>query len=151
MRYKLEYCIQLPNFRKDLSTDTSWRRHRLANSSSLVLQSQFVTSSPRTFEFRFQKMAVYIKKSKQLLDAEQTPLILAINAFCGCHTTLRLYSVGSCTILQNVLKNQSQNLLRTFSVSPLDRKDILQTGEKMLLLLLGGKRDKTLDELHVHK
>ena len=32
-----------------------------------------------------------------------------------------------------------------------DRKDILQAGEKILLLLLGGKWEKTLDELRVQK
>ena len=36
------YCIQSPNFRKHLSSETSWRRHRPANSSSLALK--FITS-----------------------------------------------------------------------------------------------------------
>ena len=59
--------------------------------------------------------------------------------------------VGSRTVLQKFLKNQEfRNLLRIFSLAS-GRKDMLQAGEKILLLLLGGKREKTLDELRVHK
>ena len=52
------------------------------------------------------KTAVDIKKSKQLLSDELTHLNLAIHTFCGCDITSRLHSVRSCTVLQNVLKNQ---------------------------------------------
>ena len=45
------YCIQCLNCRKHMPSDTSWRRHRSANSSSLALQS--VTSPSRVFVFQF--------------------------------------------------------------------------------------------------
>ena len=59
--------------------------------------------------------------------------------------------VGSRAVFQKFLKNEEfRDLLRIFSLVS-GRKDILQAGEKILLLLLGGKREKTLDELRVHK
>ena len=61
-----------------------------------------------------------------------------------------LHFIGSRTVLQKYLKNQEfRNLLRIFSLAS-DREDILQAGEK-ILLLLGGKRKKTPYELCVHK
>ena len=52
---------------------------------------------------------------------------------------------------KNVWKSQEfRNLLRIFWLAS-DREDILQAGEKILVLLLGGKRKKTLDELRLHK
>ena len=93
------------------------------------------------------KTAVNIKKSKQLLSDELTHLNLAIHIFCGCDITSNFHSVGSCTVLKSFLKNQEfRNLLRIFSLAS-EREDILQAGEKKLLLLLSGKREKTLDEL----
>ena len=62
-----------------------------------------------------------------------------------------MHSVGSRTALQNLFKNQEfRNVFRIFSLAP-DRKNILQAGENILLLLLVGKREKTLNELRVHK
>ena len=91
------------------------------------------------------------KKSKELLGDELTQSILAIHVFCRCDTTSG-YSVGSRTVLQKFLKNQKfRNLLRIFSLPSSDRKDILQAGEKFLLLLFGGKREKTLDDFRLHK
>ena len=50
-----------------------------------------------------------------------------------------------------MFKNQEfRNLFRLFSLAS-DREDILQAGQEILLLLLGGKGEKTLDELRVHK
>ena len=40
--------------------------------------------------------------------------------------------------------------MRIFSLAS-DRKDILQAAENILLLLLGGKREKTLDKFRVNK
>lgn len=41
--------------------------------------------------------------------------------------------------------------MRTFSLQSSDRKDTLLAGEKILLLLLCDKREKSLDVLRVHK
>ena len=41
--------------------------------------------------------------------------------------------------------------MRVFSLSSSDRKDILLAGEKILLLLLGDKREKALDVLRIYK
>ena len=64
----------------------------------------------------------------------------------------RLHSVGSHTVLQRFLKNQVfRHFLSTFSLPSSDREDILQAGKKILLLLLSGKKEKSLDELRVRK
>ena len=98
------------------------------------------------------KTAVDIKKSKQLLGDELTQPILATHTFCSCDTIPRLHSVGSCTVLQKCLKNlEFRNLLRIFSLTSSDREDIFQAGVKILLLLLGGIREKFIDELLVPK
>ena len=69
-----------------------------------------------------------------------------IHTFCGYDITSRLHSVGPRKVLQKCLKNRKfRNLFRVFSLAS-DREDILQAGE-----LLGGKGEKTLDELRVHK
>ena len=83
---------------------------------------------------------------------ELTQSILAIYAFYGFDTTSRLHSAGSRTLLRNFLKNKVfRNLLRIFSLSSSDRKDILLAGEKILLLLLGDKKEKALDVLRIYK
>ena len=98
------------------------------------------------------KTTIDIKKFKQLLGNKLTQSILAIHAFCGCNTTSRLHSVRSRRVLQKIWKSQEfQNLLMIFSLPLSDRKDILQAGEKILLLLLSGKWEKTFDVLRVHK
>ena len=72
------------------------------------------------------KMAVDIKKSKQLLGDELTQSILAIHVFCGSDTTSRLHSVGSRTVLQKFLKNEEfRKILKIFSLPSSDRKDKL--------------------------
>ena len=91
------------------------------------------------------KTAVDIKRSKQLLSDELTHLHLAIHTFCDCDITSKLHSVESRTVLIFFLKNQEfRNPV--FSLAS-DRGDILQAGKNILLLLFGGKREKTLDEL----
>ena len=55
-----------------------------------------------------------------------------------------MYSITKC-----FEKSRIPNLLRVFSLAS-DREDILQVREKILLLLVGGKREKTLDKLHLH-
>ena len=90
------------------------------------------------------KTTVDIKKSNQLLSDELTHLSLAIHPICGCDISSGVHSFGSRTVLEKCLKNQEfQNLLRIFSLAS-DREDILQAGEKILLLLLCGKRRKLL-------
>ena len=107
--------------------------------------------NPVHFYSNSSKTAVDIKKSKQLLGDKLTQSNLAIHTFCGCNATSRLHFVGSRGVFQNFLKNEEfRDLLRIFSLVS-GRKDILQAGEKILLLLLGGKREKTLDEFRVHK
>ena len=90
------------------------------------------------------KTAIYIKKSKQLLADELAQSTAAIHAVCGCDNPSRLHSVASHALLQNVLK-------KVFPLLSSDRKVIQQAGEKSVLLLLGGKRQKILDELRVQK
>ena len=94
------------------------------------------------------KTAVDIKQSKQLLGDDLKQSILAINVFCGCDTTSMLHSVGSGTLLQKFLKNQEFRR-ESFHYYHQTEKTYFKL-ERKLLLLLGGK-EKTLDELCVHK
>ena len=121
----------------------------------LLLQDYFLNLSLHYtvhLYFDSSKTIVDIKNSWQLLDYELTQSILAMHVFCDCDTTSKLHSVGSRTVLIFFLKNQLyENLLRIFSLPSLDRKDILQAGDKFLLLLQCGKTEKTFDEFRVHK
>ena len=97
------------------------------------------------------KTTVDIKKSKQLLSDKLTHLNLTVHTFLGCDITSRLRSIVLHILLQKCFRNQEfWNLLNVFSLAS-DREDILQAGEKILLLLLGGKRAKILDELRVYR
>ena len=93
-------------------------------------------------------MAVDIKKSKQLLSDELTHSNLVVHTFCGCDTNQGCILVYDVQYYKNLGKIKNSEIY----LGPLasDRKDILQAGEKILLLLLVGKREKTLGKLRVH-
>jgi ABC-type enterochelin transport system substrate-binding protein len=64
----------------------------------------------------------------------------------------RLHSVGSRTVLQKFLKNaEFRSLLRILSLPSPEREDVVEAGQKILLVILGAKHEKTLDELRSRK
>ena len=44
-----------------------------------------------------------------------------------------------------------QSLLKTISSEGVEKERVLQVGEKIILILLGAKKEKTLDELRSRK
>ena len=149
-RCRCGYCIQCPAAGRScivtlVGEDTDLLILLLWHYNSSVHHPVYLYSNTS-------KTAFDIKKSRLLMSDELTQSILTIHALCGCDTVSRLHSVGSRTVLQNFLKNQEfRNLLKILTLPSSERQDILQAGEKMLLLLLGAKRENNLDELRSRK
>ena len=75
-----------------------------------------------------------------------------IHTLCGCDTTSRIQSIGPQSILNKFLKNKElRSLLETFSSGSISKDRVLQVGESILLILLGAKKEKILDELRSRK
>ena len=98
------------------------------------------------------KMAWNIGKANSLLGVELNQSILAIHTLCGCDTTSRIQSIGLQSILNKFLKNKElRSSLKRFSSGSISKDRVLQVGESILLILLGAKKEKTLDELRSRK
>ena len=74
--------------------------------------------------------------------------VLTIHALLGCDTTSRIHTVGKATAFYKVKKDADFRLLiKTLSSESGTKADILTAGEKLLVVLVGDAKEKTLDEL----
>ena len=71
--------------------------------------------------------------------------LLAVHALGGCDTTSRVHSLVVKTVLQHFLKNKEvRDIIEILSNQESGKRRVLQAGERLLLILLGGKTEKKL-------
>ena len=87
-----------------------------------------------------------------ILGYEICNSLSAVHALGGCDTTSRIHSLGVKTVLQHFLKNKEvKGLIEILSNQESGKRRVLQAGKRLLLILLGGKTEKSLDELRSRK
>ena len=117
--------------------------HKLTNSMPLYLtgeEKSNMKSKPKIWDIQY---------AKEKLGDDLCNSLLAVHALLGCNTTSQIHSVSKSTVFQKFKANAEFRLLikTLFSYSG-TKADILAAGERLLLMLTSGVREKTLDELH---
>ncbi|KAK6175354.1 hypothetical protein SNE40_013838 [Patella caerulea] len=86
------------------------------------------------------------------LGAEICQILPFIHAIGGCDTTSRLYGIGKGLILKKaLLSSQLRQLGHVFTKSSATKSEIAAAGEKVLVLIYGGKADERLNILRCRK
>ena len=89
-----------------------------------------------------------IQYAKEKLGDDLCNSLLAVHALLGCNTTSRIHGVSKATAFQKFKANaEFRSLIKTLSSDSGTKADILAAGERLLLMLTGGVREKTLEEL----
>ena len=97
------------------------------------------TKAPRVWD---------IKACKKKLGSQLCSDMLFIHAILGCDSTSRLYGIGKSAGLTKWKGNEDfQSLARVFLRDNVTKDDVLEAGEKALLVLYGGDPEKGLDLL----
>ena len=78
--------------------------------------------------------------------------ILLIHALLGCDTTSRIYGVNKASSFKQVFNDEEfcKNV-DVFCSQVANTTDVINAGEKLLLVILGAKTEKSLDELRLMK
>ena len=72
---------------------------------------------------------------------------MAVHALLGCDTTSGIHGVGKATAFQKFKANEEfWFLIKTLYSDIGTKANILAAGERLLLMLTGGVREKTLQE-----
>ena len=79
--------------------------------------------------------------------------LLFMHAFLGCDTTSRIFSIGKGVIVKKFKEENSLYLkcAEIFNNMESSVGSIIHFGEKILVSLIGGKEDDTLDQLRLSK
>ena len=116
--------------------------HKLTKSMPVYLtgeEKSNMKSKPKIWDMQY---------AKEKLGDDLCNSLLAVHALLGCDTTSRIHSVGKATAFQKFKANAEFRLLiKTLSSDSGTKADILAAGERLLLMLTGDVREKTLDEL----
>ena len=92
-----------------------------------------------------------IKATKEKLGQDICSNILFIHAFLGCDTTSRLYGIGKGTSLSKFkASSMFREQAKVFNSDSASTHDVVDAGEKALVLVYNGKLTDTLDSLR-HK
>ena len=89
---------------------------------------------------------------KELLGEQFCENLLFMHAFLGCDTTSRTFSIGKGVIVKKFKEENSLYLCaEIFNNMESSVESIIRFGEKILVSLIGGKEDDTLDQLRLSK
>ena len=92
-----------------------------------------------------------IEATKEKLGQDICSNILFIHAFLGCDTTSRLYDIGKGTSLSKFkASSMFREQAKVFNSDSASTRDVVDAGEKALLLVYNGKLTDSLDSLR-HK
>ena len=92
-----------------------------------------------------------IKATKEKLGQDICSNILFIHAFLGCDTTSRLYGIGKGTSLSKFkASSMFREQAKVFNSDSASTCEVVDAGEKALILVYNGKLPDTLDSLR-HK
>ena len=87
-----------------------------------------------------------IKATKQKLGEDICKRILLVHALLGCDTTSRVFGVNKATAFK-VLKNKDFCITADVFLSNNSKPDdVITAGEELLLIVLGAKGEKSLDD-----
>ena len=89
-----------------------------------------------------------IKTCKTKLGLEICSNLLFVHAVLGCDTTSRLYGIGKAAGLTKIQNNDDfQNIARVFLQDGVSKNDVIEAGERALVILYGGDKGVGLDSL----
>ena len=89
-----------------------------------------------------------IKATKEKLGQDICSNILFIHAFLGCDTTSRLYGIGKGISLSKCkASSMFREQAKVFNSDSASTCDVVDAGEKALILVYNGKLTDTLDSL----
>lgn len=89
-----------------------------------------------------------IKATKEKLGHDICNNILFLHAFLGCDTTSRLYGIGKGTSLSKFkASSMFREQAKVFNSDSASTHDVVEAGEKALILVYNGKLTDTLDSL----
>ena len=93
-----------------------------------------------------------IKATKEKLGPDICNNILFIHAFLGCDTTSRLYGIGKgCSLIKFKASSTFHEQAQVFNSNSVSMQDVVDAGEKTLIIVYNGKLTDTLDSLrHKH-
>ncbi len=76
--------------------------------------------------------------------------ILFIHALLGCDTTSRLYGIGKGSSLKMFTASHPfREQAKVFNIHPASMQDVVNAGEKALVIIYNGKLTDTLDSLQL--
>lgn len=93
-----------------------------------------------------------IKATKQLLGPEICQHILFLHAVLGCDTTSRLYGIGKGASVKRFQTSSAfREQAKVFNAHSASAHDVVDAGEKALLIIYNGKATDTLDSLRYQR
>lgn len=93
-----------------------------------------------------------IRNVRESLGKEICCHIPLIHAFCGCDTTSRIQGVGKGTLLKLIKNDVFLPNSTVFMTIDQTRDNIINAGEKIMMLIVGSKKnEKSLEEIRLRK
>ena len=93
-----------------------------------------------------------IKATKQILGPDVCNHILFIHALLGCDTTSRLYGIGKGISLRKFKASSTfREQAKVFDTNSASMHDVVDAGEKALIIVYNGKLTDTLDSLRYQR
>ncbi len=112
----------------------------------------FLKSEPKKTQKRKKSAAVdklwNIRKTKEALGDTVCNTILFVHALLGCDTTSRLFNIGKATALHKCQQDEAfvANAIM-FVEGNASQEEIVEAGERALLIVYGGASSTSLDDL----